>query len=282
MEGTNNSRIPVASNSYRPATHGSNIVDARSESRKEFTKIKLTDPREKLSQLPIKQANERRHKRIADTRAKSIEAKDDITENEDTKTLSLMIKELSRILSNFMETTNKEIENIKKIIDLNHNIQLEEHKEIAKLKEKIERNWEHKTEYTQRNYDQDSQSDKVINKNYENFKQNIKQEAKKQLQAAKPFYKAILYDRYYYNKARIVTKSEDTIKVYNISISYRYGNKIYFIKIQNRWEKINAYIIDRLRSEGLIYGFKNVINTLRQRRKYSYTSKKNSEQPHQH
>ena len=41
--------------------------------------------------------------------------------------------------------------------------------------------------------------------------------------------KAILYDKYNYNKARVVTKYNDTIKTYKVSISYRYNFKAYYI-----------------------------------------------------
>ena len=36
------------------------IFDARSESRKEFTKIKLSDPKQKLQEIPLKKARVRR------------------------------------------------------------------------------------------------------------------------------------------------------------------------------------------------------------------------------
>ena len=46
------------------------ITDARSESRKEFTKIKIEDPMKRLQELPLKQAKERRQNIIEENRAK--------------------------------------------------------------------------------------------------------------------------------------------------------------------------------------------------------------------
>ena len=49
------------------------ITDARSESRKEFTKIKIEDPMKRLQELPLKQAKERRQNIIEENRVKRIE-----------------------------------------------------------------------------------------------------------------------------------------------------------------------------------------------------------------
>ena len=46
------------------------IIDARSKSRQQFTKIKIEDPRERLRELPLQQAKDRRQSIIEQNRSK--------------------------------------------------------------------------------------------------------------------------------------------------------------------------------------------------------------------
>ena len=61
-------------NKYRNGTQGqvNRIIHATSEIRTDFTKIKGTEPREKLRELPLKQAKERKQNAIEENRAKGI------------------------------------------------------------------------------------------------------------------------------------------------------------------------------------------------------------------
>ena len=51
---------------------GTRIYDAKSESRKEFTQVKIKDARERLKDIPIIAAKERRQKIITENREKRI------------------------------------------------------------------------------------------------------------------------------------------------------------------------------------------------------------------
>ena len=80
---------------YRNGTHGqaNRIIDARSEIRKDFNEKKVTDPREKLRELPLKQAKERRQNAIEENRAKTIEENKKTKEGNSTDIMK-MIKEI--------------------------------------------------------------------------------------------------------------------------------------------------------------------------------------------
>ena len=104
------------------------IFDARSESRKEFTKIKLNDPKQKLQEIPLKKAKERRQENFKENRLKKTEVnKNQINylNYNDSNKLCDMIKQLTQTLHQYMDTTNKEIENIKKIVNLNYKLTIE-------------------------------------------------------------------------------------------------------------------------------------------------------------
>ena len=121
-------------------THNDRIVDARSENRKQFTKIKMEDPRERLKELPFKQAKDRRQSKIVEFRNKRMEENKGTQleeKRESPKQFHNMLKEITLALKEFMETTNKEIENIKKVVDLNFGGFYEEQKEFKKYKEDV-------------------------------------------------------------------------------------------------------------------------------------------------
>ena len=61
-------------NKYRNGTQGqaNRIIHATSEIRTNFTQIKVTDPTEKLRELPLKQAKERRQNAEEENRTKEL------------------------------------------------------------------------------------------------------------------------------------------------------------------------------------------------------------------
>ena len=49
-----------------------------------------------------------------------------------------------------------------------------------------------------------------------------------------------------------------------MSISYKQGYKIFYVKYNGKWIRLRD-IIEKLWTEGLVYGFRNIIRTLRTR-----------------
>ena len=103
---------------------GMGIYDAKSESRKEFTQVKIEDARERLKDIPIIEAKERRKKRITENREKRIEdtKKEQKHGKINNKQLVEMIKDLKKALKEFDEITRKEMENIMIIVDRRYKI----------------------------------------------------------------------------------------------------------------------------------------------------------------
>ena len=101
----------------------------------------------------------------------------------------------------------------------------------------------------------------TTNSNYLKYKKYIRERRNQKFQ---PITKAILYDKYIANKARIVTKKREDIKIYEVKIRYINYRKTYFVKYQGKWQKLRD-IAEELRKEGVILGFRNIINTLRSR-----------------
>ena len=54
--------------------------------------------------------------------------------------------------------------------------------------------------------------------------------------------KAILYDKYRSNKGRVITKNNNIIKTYDISVNYINKYKIFYIKYNHKWIKIRNII----------------------------------------
>ena len=100
-------------------------------------------------------------------------------------------------------------------------------------------------------------------KNHELYKLQ-KHDNRTKEKTRKSITQAILYDKYLPNKARIITKPEGNIKVYNVSISHKNYRTNLFITFNKKWQKLNT-VADKLREEGLVFGFKNMINALRSR-----------------
>ena len=95
---------------------------------------------------------------------------------------------------------------------------------------------------------------RTIEVNNEKFKANSNK---------KSALKAILYDKYSPNRAKIVTKSSNEIKTYSVSISYKQGYKIFYVKYNRKWIRLRD-IIEKLLTEGLVR-FRNIIRILRTR-----------------
>ena len=62
----------ISTPTNRRFDHNNRIYDARSESRKEFTKISFKDAKPRLQEIPHIQAKERRQKKINENREKRI------------------------------------------------------------------------------------------------------------------------------------------------------------------------------------------------------------------
>ena len=192
-----------------------------------------------------------------------------------------MIKEITQALNYFMESTNKEIENIKKVVDLNYWRFTEEHEEFKKYKDEAKIKMQNiiifQKELNQKWEDIGSLVEGMIegsshtapsgnNMGYSKYKEDIKEKLKlrsyqrnTKQQNRLPDSKAILYDRSIPNRAKIVTNSNNVIRTYKISISNIYNYKTFYVQYKNRWTLLKDNI-DRLRNEGLVYGFRNIIN----------------------
>ena len=115
--------------------------DTRSQNRSEFTQIKFVDPRLARQELPLNQAKERRQKLFQQNRSakkENMKKEQSITEIKDAKHISMMIKELTQVLNNYMALTTQEIDNLKKIISTNHKITIEDNKKFDSLKTEID------------------------------------------------------------------------------------------------------------------------------------------------
>ena len=93
------------------------IYDPRSESRQQFTKILMADPRQRLIEISINVAKERRQKIFNENREKRTK-EEIIPNNTDNKQLVEMMKNLTKALLEYENATNKELENIMRVIEL--------------------------------------------------------------------------------------------------------------------------------------------------------------------
>ena len=119
------------------------MEDHRSENIKSFLTIPLTDPRQKLVEQQITAAKERRQKNFKETRENknNEEIKETkLPENPNKKQLAQIVKQLTEALKQFEITTRKEIENIRKQIDLKIEIKDKENENenLAKITESFE------------------------------------------------------------------------------------------------------------------------------------------------
>ena len=98
------------------------------------------------------------------------------------------------------------------------------------------------------------------NISYAKYKKDLAETNRKH----QPITKAILYDKYIPNKARIVTAKGKDIKTYRVTISHKFNKRMYYVNYRGKWQRLRD-IIKQLNDEGLIYGFRNIIKTLRSR-----------------
>ena len=123
-------------------TNGTGIIDPRSESRIQFTQIKLTDPVEKWSERKSKARKDRRQANIKEKREekKSKAIEEQKIENPNNKQLAAMIKQITESFMEFEKATRKEIDNIIEIVKLKFKKSEEEQKhKITKMYEEVEK-----------------------------------------------------------------------------------------------------------------------------------------------
>ena len=272
-EEKNEERIITKRFSKNKATNsGGRMNNVKSVTRKDITTFDQKDPRERCREIPLKMANERRQKLIKDKRTEKKNennAQQDVEDQANPEQLNKMIKQLTQAMNKFMETTNKELESIKKKINLNYEMRIKDNKYMKTVKEEIDQRMENLIN----EHKEMSHSWETIRTFVENLEEE-KPDEKRELKTnnekinkdsnQQPALKAILYDKYFANRARLVTKKNNEIKTYRVTISYKLGYKMFFVKYNNRWIRLRE-IIDKLRSEGLIFGFKNIIRELRTR-----------------
>ena len=276
----------------RKTQHTNKITNPRSESRKQFMTIHSTDPKTRLQELPLKQAKERRQNIIKENRVlKQGE------EKKDAKQLVEIMKELRQTLDSYMETTTKEIQNIKNIVEYGHKINEEKHKRleiiekdlkgiiqgiINQVKEIDQRNkametvhipsdkWTNTRAKYWKNKDSNKSIDSSKNIAYEKFKESIKSAVTKDMHTPyslqREIAKAILLDRYIPNKACVVVRNERGITKYQWSVSNTYTAKRYYVRYEGKWRRMK-YIFNELKDKGLIFGRNSIINALKERSK---------------
>ena len=204
------------------------IPDPRSENRQNFLNIPLTDPRQKLAEQNIIAAKERRQKNFKESREnRTIEEEKEtkMPENPNNKQLAQLVKQLAETLKQFELTTRKELENIRKQIDLKSKIQEQE-------KEK----WSHITQ---------SFENKLIE--FENLipKQNQQKEIKNHIHI-KEFY---IHNHYKYKNGLAMLKIEEN-KYIRVPLIPRYRyNKYsrkwttkYFVQSMKEWISFEQFL----------------------------------------
>ena len=190
-----------------------------------------------------------------------------------------MIKQLTQTLHQYMDTTNKEIENIKKIVNLNYKLTTEGKENSENFKDETNDRIQNiiitQKELIQRWEAIGSQFESMIDNttnftNKPNKKNRINNEAGIKIHSKngkwQPANKAILYNRYIPNKARIVTHSWNSIKTYKVSLDYWNNRKIFYVNYRGRWVQLK-FIIEKLRREGLVFGFKRIKEILKLKNK---------------
>ena len=169
MEENKSVENPAERKNRRNHKQETGIHDPRSASRQQFTKINMSDPREKLSELHIKAQKERRQKNLIDKRAENKKEKEETKDQNSNKNqLLTMIKEMSRSLSEFEQATRKEIDNIMEMVKIKFNIMDKEQEKLSMITKKLEENYDTAKRLI-------SNSDEILNKNtYHRKDDNIK------------------------------------------------------------------------------------------------------------
>ena len=193
-----------------------------------------------------------------------------------------MVKELSTALREYERITNQEIDNIKKIIEKRSktaSIEYEKyHKTNIEIDTRIQNVIEKCKEISQSNLSLKNLVEEVVNKENKTPKQSSYSKFKNQdiTQAINlktrnhNITKAILYDRYRTNKAKMVTKGTKII-VYPIKIQWDYNRYYFYILYRQKWQLLRN-VATALRKEGLIFGARNIIAALKE--KYKNIAKK--------
>ena len=138
--------ITKTSHRSREKNQSKSINDPRAESRKRLMEIPQNDPRIKLQDITVNQAKERDQKGFKDKRLNtySEDVKEDnkllkqIKEVNDFKGISEIVANLIKMISAYMENTQKDIENIKNIVDLEFASLKKPEETIMNLEQKIE------------------------------------------------------------------------------------------------------------------------------------------------
>ena len=265
--------------------------EARSQNRNQFTQIKLVDPRIARQELPLKQAKDRRQKLIQENRSDRLEENKKVKEKpelNDPKQLSKMIKELTQALNNYISITTQEIDNIKRIVEVNNKTTAnynQKQKDVIRDMENRIQNIINKQKEMWMKHEAleslavgmiESSQNKQANNNYLDSKHTVREKTKdykigKQGINQNPYkrgpprdaIKSILFDRYKWNKGRVVVKTNDKLKVYQVSISSKSGSMYIYIKINNQWRRYREFFKNN-KNTGIIFGKYNIIKALRE------------------
>ena len=144
MENHEEEKITTKPRAQRKGRPTKSIVDDRTESRKKFLEINNTDPRLRLSNIPQSQAKERRQKIINETRQKrgeEDETKDiiqQVKEVKDLKQLSAIVIALAETIKMFSQTSQLEIENIRKEVNIKLSVIEKYNKTLLQMEERVD------------------------------------------------------------------------------------------------------------------------------------------------
>ena len=137
-----------------------------------------------------------------------------------------MIIELKTAIDEYVKVTNQEINNIKKIIELElYSIKVE-NSEICKNEKKTSERIQNIINYS-----------KEISQRIEKIEPLAEEttECKNQTKKMQPsIIKAVLLDKYRYNRGKLVTNNK-RINVYPVSIHWSHNRAYYYILYRLRW-----------------------------------------------
>jgi hypothetical protein len=82
--------------------------------------------------------------------------------------------------------------------------------------------------------------------------------------------KHLVYDKFRWGTAYMVTESKVGIQKHRISVQHRqFGQTFFHIKIDGRWQRVK-HVFKSLKAEGLVKGTTNIIKALRRRSRKLY------------
>ena len=108
MEEENETNLAAKKRGRKQDKPTKGIYDPRSESRQQFTKIQMADPRQRLIETPINAAKERTQEMFNENREKRTK-EEIIPNNTDNKQLVEMMKNLTKTIREYENATNKEL-----------------------------------------------------------------------------------------------------------------------------------------------------------------------------